>query len=369
METSPNHPPLGTRRGYRRHQPENTALYPIVEQHLSSLREELRHNEASLPHFVLNEFEDYLRCGRLEHGFLRVKCSGCRHEHLVAFSCKRRGFCPSCGARRMIETSSHLVDHVIPQVPTRQWVLTFPWPLRLLFASQPVTLSRVLAVIIRAIETDLIHRAGLTRRSHARTGVVTLIQRFGSALNLNVHLHMIVLDGVYTEHNGQARFHPVDAPPRETLEHLLDRLIKRTLRILLRDGVLTEDPEQPWLDLQDPDTLDQLNAASVRYRIAIGPGAGQRTLTLRDPALVQPAEQSAPKPFTVNRDGFSLNAAPSPLTGRSRRPPRSSGTSVPLHYPPGYLPRTSITTLRRPNPAAPQTSLPRWHHSPALHPS
>ena len=191
METAPNHPPLGTRRGYRRHQPENTALYPIVEQHLSSLREELRHNEASLPRFVLKEFEDYLRCGRLEHGFLRVKCNGCRHEHLV--------------------------DHVIPQVPTRQWVLTFPWPLRLLFASQPATLSRVLAVVIRAIETDLIHRTGLTRRAHARTGVVTLIQRFGSALNLNVHLHMIVLDGVYTEHNGQARFHPVGAPPRDCL--------------------------------------------------------------------------------------------------------------------------------------------------------
>ena len=309
METTSNHLPLGNSRSYHRHQPENTTLYPIVEQHLSSLQDELRHHETYLPRFVLNEFEDYLRCGRLEHGFLRVKCNGCRHEHLVAFSCKRRGFCPSCGARRMIETSSHLVDHVIPQVPTRQWVLTFPWPLRLLFASQPDTLSRVLAVVIRAIETDLIHRTGLTRRAHARTGVVTLIQRFGSALNLNVHLHMIVLDGVYTEHNGQARFHPVGAPPRKTLERLLDRLITRTLRILLRDGVLTEDPEQPWLDLQDPDTLDQLTAASVRYRIAIGPGAGQRTLTLRDPALVQPAEQSVPKPFTVNRDGFSLNAA------------------------------------------------------------
>lgn len=209
----------------------------------------------------------------------------------------------------MIEASAHLVDHVIPPVPTRQWVLTFPWPLRLLFASQPDTLSRVLAVVIRAIETDLIHRAGLTRRSCARTGVVTLIQRFGSALNLNVHLHMIVLDGVYTEHRGQARFHPVGAPSRGTLERLLDRLIKRALRVLLRDGALREDPEHPWLDLQDPDTLDQLNAASVRYRIAIGPGAGQRTFTLRNPALAQPNEQSVPKPFNVNRDGFSLNAA------------------------------------------------------------
>ena len=47
------------------------------------------------PKFVHQEFEEYLKCGMLEHGFLRAKCDGCRHEHLVAFSCKRRGFCPS----------------------------------------------------------------------------------------------------------------------------------------------------------------------------------------------------------------------------------------------------------------------------------
>ena len=58
----------------------------------------------------------------------------------------------------MIETSAHLVDHVIPEVPTRQWVLSFPWPLRLLFNSRPALLSRVLAVVVRVIETDLIHR-------------------------------------------------------------------------------------------------------------------------------------------------------------------------------------------------------------------
>ncbi len=170
---------------YQRHHPENTSLYPIVEQHLPTLRRQLEHHEASLPRFVLSEFQDYLRCGRLEYGFVRVKCNGCRHEHLVAFSCKRRGFCPSCGARRMIETSAHLVDHVFPAVPVRQWVLSFPWPLRLLFASKPDALGRCLAVIVRAIQTDLARRAGITAGSGARTGVVTLIQRFGSALNLN----------------------------------------------------------------------------------------------------------------------------------------------------------------------------------------
>jgi hypothetical protein len=65
------------------------------------------------------EFEAYLRCGLLEHGFLRVKWDACQAEKLVAFSCKRRGFCPSCGARRMVETAAMLVEHVLPEQPVR----------------------------------------------------------------------------------------------------------------------------------------------------------------------------------------------------------------------------------------------------------
>ena len=89
MNASSAHQPSQPSSRYRRHQPENTSLYPIIEQNLPVLRDALQQQEASLPRFVLTEFEDYLRCGRLEHGFVRVKCDGCRHEHLVAFSCKR----------------------------------------------------------------------------------------------------------------------------------------------------------------------------------------------------------------------------------------------------------------------------------------
>ena len=90
-----------------------------------------------LPDYVQREFEDYLRCGRLEYGFLRVRCDTRHAEHLVAFSCKRRGFCPSCGARRMAESAALLVNEVLPEQPMRQWVLSFPYPLRFLFASRP----------------------------------------------------------------------------------------------------------------------------------------------------------------------------------------------------------------------------------------
>lgn len=56
------------------------------------------------------EFDAYPKCGRVEEGFLRVRCEHCYAEKLVAFSCKKRGFCPSCGARRMAETAALLAE-------------------------------------------------------------------------------------------------------------------------------------------------------------------------------------------------------------------------------------------------------------------
>jgi len=73
-----------------------------------------------LPKYVQQEFDEYLRCVRLEHVFLRVSCESCHDEKLVAFSCKRRGFCPSCGARRMADSAALLVDDILPEQPIRQ---------------------------------------------------------------------------------------------------------------------------------------------------------------------------------------------------------------------------------------------------------
>ena len=73
----------------------------------------------------------------------------------------------------MAETAAHLVDHVIPRVPVRQWVLSFPIPLRFLLAAHPQLLSPVLQVVNRAISSFLIKQAGL-KRPQAATGAVTL---------------------------------------------------------------------------------------------------------------------------------------------------------------------------------------------------
>jgi hypothetical protein len=63
---------------------------------------------------------------------------------MLAFSCKGRGVCPSCSARRMAETTAHLVDHVLPPLPVRQWVLSVPKRLCYFLEREPDTVSAVL---------------------------------------------------------------------------------------------------------------------------------------------------------------------------------------------------------------------------------
>lgn len=94
---------------YQSHRPEQTLLYQIVDEYYPAFAALMAEQGKELPGYVQREFEEFLQCGRLEHGFLRVRCESCHAEHLVAFSCKRRGFCPSCGARRMavISFSAH----------------------------------------------------------------------------------------------------------------------------------------------------------------------------------------------------------------------------------------------------------------------
>jgi ribosomal protein S27E len=182
--------------GYARHRPEATLLYQLVERHYPELVAAREAAGRALPKYVQEEFAAYLTCGRLEHGFLRVRCESCHAEKLVAFSCKRRGFCPSCGARRMTDSAALLADEVLPAKPIRQWVLSLPLPLRFLLATDPKALTHVLGIVYRTISAHLLKKARLTRASGA-TGAVTLIQRFGSALNLNIHFHLLVLDGAY----------------------------------------------------------------------------------------------------------------------------------------------------------------------------
>jgi hypothetical protein len=292
---------------YERHRPEATLLYQLVERHYAAFVEALGARGRTLPAYVQEEFAAYLRCGRLEHGFIRVRCTACHAERLVAFSCKRRGFCPSCAARRMVETAALLVDEVLPREPVRQWVLSVPFPLRYLFATDPAAMGAVLGIVYRAIGAHLVRKAGL-RQATGRTGAVTLIQRFGSALNLNIHFHLLVLDGAYELTPERPRFRTVPAPTAAELEALLGRIVGRIARHLERRGLVVRDAENTYLSSgPDEDTaLEGLLGHSITYRIAVGPNEGRKAFTLQTlaPALEAPA---ADQPVAKS-SGFSLHA-------------------------------------------------------------
>ena len=204
----------------------------------------------------------------------------------------------------MAETAAQLVEHVLPEQPIRQWVLSFPYPLRFLFATRPAVLTQVLGIVYRAISTFLVRRAGLRVGAGARTGAVTLIQRFGSALNLNPHLHMLFVDGAYTFDDDSPRFHRVAAPTQAELQRLLHAIATHVTRALERQGLLTRDDETASLDLEPADGFEQLLGAAVHYRIATGPHAGRKALTLHTVSANPPASN----PCIAQLSGFSLHA-------------------------------------------------------------
>ena len=172
---------------YERRRPEQTLRYRLVREHYETFASEIERaaGGAGLPQFVKDEFDAYLDCGILACGFLRLTCEGCARDTRVAFSCKRRGIAPPAAQEEWPRPQPIWWITFCTQVPVRQWVLSFPIPLRSLFAVHPELITHVLRILHRAINSHLIKQAGIERK-HANTGAITLIQRFGSAANLKM---------------------------------------------------------------------------------------------------------------------------------------------------------------------------------------
>ncbi len=271
---------------YERHEPEKTLLHEIVREQLEPFLARARRDGAPVARFVERELRAYLDCGILAHGFLRLHCDTCGRDRLLAFSCKGRALCPSCGGRRMADTAAHLVDCVLPEVPVRQWVLTLPYPLRYRCAWDAKLTSEVLRAFMRALFADQRRRARMHHGvQRAQCGSVTAIQRFGSALNLAPHFHSIVLDGVYGgPPHAPGPFLPLPPPTTEDVARVMAGTARRVMRLLERREL---ENDEDSLAADDP-LLATLMAASVRSRIATGPEAGQPWHRLGD--RVDPVE-------------------------------------------------------------------------------
>src|SRR5712691_10765907 len=281
---------------YEPRDPSSTVLYKVIADHLETyLASCVADPDAKgLPAYVQREFYDYLQCGILAHGFLRLGCDTCQQELLLPFSCKRRGFCPSCAGRRMAQTAAHvfcfaeadLVEQVIPWVPTRQWVVSVPVPLRYWMAASQELTAQVHTIIRTTIGQYYVHHA-VTRgvpRDKVQPGSVTFIQRFGSAINLNLHFHCVFLEGVYldrTEAGLTPRFVTGEPPTDTDIADVVQKISRRVIRTLRQLGYLEAGLDaavatgyDPLVD--DAPELARTMAASVQQRIAFGERAGQQ---------------------------------------------------------------------------------------------
>ena len=310
--------PLLASRGaaYARRRPELTALHKIVREHLATFyaAAEAGFDGTPLPKFVRAEFDGYVGCGALNRGFAHLKCEGCGKSRLVAFSCRGRGFCPSCFGRRMAQTSLNLLDHVLPEnVPLRQFVLTLPYALRARLAYDGPLLGAVVRLFVDTVLAWYRRRMELAGAPDGRAGAIVVVQRTSSDLRCNPHAHAIFLDGVFVADpdGGAPVFHPLPHISNTAVADILQISRTRILKFLVRRGVvdITDDVVTVTEDLADRDpALAALASASVSGLPPAGP-ARRKPMLVGLPGRGGRAEPTIKSALCVDHAGFGLHAA------------------------------------------------------------
>jgi len=179
---------------YRRRRPETSTLYQVVYHTRHSLEyswtERFQPDYGSLRAEVLQVYDEYLNCGLLSNGVARVYCDSCKHSLLVAFSCKKRGVCPSCSVKRAVKFAEHIYAEVLEREPHRHIVFSIPKRLRVYFRYD----RKLCSILFRAAWWSI---ASQVNTEQASPGLILTLQTAGESLNFNPHLHGLISDGVF----------------------------------------------------------------------------------------------------------------------------------------------------------------------------
>jgi Putative transposase len=186
----------------------------------------------------------------------------------------------------MAQTAAHLVERVIPWVPTRQWVVSVPVPLRYWMAASQALTAKIHTILRTTVGQYYVNKtvARGFARANIQPGSVTFLQRFGSALNVNLHFHSVFLEGVYLERTDQGlkpRFVTAEPPTDADIAAVVQQISRRVLRTLRRLGYLEAGTDDVVATGHDPlrddaPELARTLAASVQQRLAFGERAGQQ---------------------------------------------------------------------------------------------
>ncbi len=198
IDLAPQHFDAGI---YRPRNSQASGYFRCVQDHFEQLQIHWQDRYASRYGFwrgyVTDVIYRYLECGDLHFGFARVKCQQCGHEYLLAYSCKRRHFCPSCHQKRVVEFGERLCAEVLKQVPHRQWVFSLPKRLRIYFMYNRKLLAKLSRCAWKVLGTYLKQSVPF---DDAVAGAAIAVHTFGDFQQYNPHLHLIATDGCFTRH-------------------------------------------------------------------------------------------------------------------------------------------------------------------------
>ncbi len=220
---------------YQPRNPKASAYYRCVEDHFEQLEtvwdDRYQRRFGFWRPYVTDVIQRYLDCGDLHFGFARVKCEDCGHEYLLAFSCKRRHFCPSCHQKRVVEFGEWLCTEVLKYVPHRQWVFSIPKRLRIYFMFDRSLLAKLSRCAWKVLNLYLTQAVPY---DDAKAGAAVAVQSFGDFQNFHPHLHVLATDGCF--YNDDAF---MVCPPPDTGE--LEKLFRyEVFKMLKAEGKIND---------------------------------------------------------------------------------------------------------------------------------
>ncbi len=217
---------------YRKRHPEQTVLYRVLLHYFERFLQEYEHrfekDYGYLRPIVQEVVDKYLDFGNPKNGFARIKCKNCGLERLLMFSCKARGFCPSCHAKRREEWGEWMREKLLLDVPHRQVVFTIPKMLRIFFKYNRSLLSGLCICGKKALVK---YFKAVTGRE-LTPGIIAMIQSFGSRINFHPHLHFLVSE---SGSDRKGRFHSVSRFNDDLLREIFTREV---FSLLLRKQLI-----------------------------------------------------------------------------------------------------------------------------------
>ena len=219
-------------------------LFEVVKKHYKTWHKNV---ENPVPKYVEKEFQSYLGCGILAKGFACARCEDCKQDFLIAFSCKGRGVCPSCNTRAMVATAANLIDNLIPQVPVRQFVMSFPLRIRHYLQTHEI-LQYVLKIVVDEIRKKLI--VSMPQVASAQIGAVSFVQHFGNTLNVHPHFHILVADGVFDIEGEDLLFREAMLTPDDIVD-TQEAIQRRVLKFFQKRGWFDKETVEKMLSYEN----------------------------------------------------------------------------------------------------------------------